>query len=219
MIPRKWNQFTYCKFARPWMHCRLLTSSLWFNQHLISGEFGGRCVYPTPSVIPFGSNIFENVHLKCTLLSFRISEYAIAVNNNTYSWIRISHMTSQTWYRYTAETLLTYGLIIPAIKLTIKLKNYCSYNKQLCKSCTTVAAFISILLWLQQNANDGCNSGARFVRLLVVAAIIKKISFKFYRKFYCKFYFSYDQSITAVLVTVTLQCHYYRICLIRLEWN
>ena len=33
-----------------------------------------------------------------------------------------------------------------AVKLTIKLKNYCSYNKQPCKSCTTVAVLVSTLL-------------------------------------------------------------------------
>jgi len=73
-----------------------------------------------------------------------------------------------------------------------------------CKTCTTVAALISILL--QDAANDGCNSCASLARLVLsfiaaakssssVAAII--LSFiKVYRKFHCMFYCSCDPSIS-----------------------
>jgi len=41
----------------------------------------------------------------------------------------------------TSNRLITTAINL-AIKLTIKLKNYCSYNKQPCKCCTTVAALM-----------------------------------------------------------------------------
>jgi len=68
----------------------------------------------------------------------------------------VKGVLSQGVLRTPSLTQHTNGLITTAIILTIKLKNYFSYNTQPCKCCTT------------------------FARLRVVAAII----FKFYRKFY-----------------------------------